>query len=243
MRSLQFAEGEFYHLYNRGVDKRVVFTNKDEYRRFMAYLYLLNDQNTVRVTEAVRSIDLLEAKPRERDTDPLVAVGAYCLMPNHFHLYVTPLVEGGISRFMHRLQTAYTMYFNENHERSGSLFQGTFKAQHVDRDEYAKYLFSYIHLNPAKLADPKWKEFGSRDLKRLRAAVVAYPYSSLHEYLTRRFVITDPTKFPDYFSDAKAFDDHIDFWLTFRDEGETTLKAKPRGLALRAGGKHTARNT
>jgi putative transposase len=215
MRKITFAEGEFYHLYNRGVDKRTVFTSPGEYKRFIAYLFLLNDTEPIRSDVILRSSWKLEAK---EDREPLVAIGAFCLMPNHFHIYVTPLIEGGISKFMQRLQTAYTMYFNHEHERSGSLFQGTFKAQHVERDAYAKYIFSYIHLNPAKLKDPKWKEKGSRDLRAVRDFIREYPYSSLGEYLAGRPLITDPSKFPNYLSDINEVDEHIDTWLRFRDQ-------------------------
>ncbi len=238
MRRITFSEGEYYHIYNRGVDKRDVFTSPHEYRRFQYALALLNDCDTSQVSHMLRKaeVNLLrehysEAKPlnnargrkslrihRGDSREPLVAIGAYCLMPNHFHLYVTPLVENGISRFMQRLQTSYTMYFNEQHERSGALFQGTFKAQHVDRNAYARYLFSYIHLNPAKLKDPKWKERGARDLRALRTYVREYPYSSLGEYLGDRRVITDPTRFPAYLSDASDVDEHIDVWLSTRED-------------------------
>jgi putative transposase len=220
MRRIVFSEGEFYHLYNRGVDKRTIFTSRGEYRRFLAYLYFLNDTDTtLRADVALRqqlpaSFTQWKAKP----STPLVAIGAFCLMPNHFHLYVTPLVEGGISKFMQRLQTAYTMYFNEKHDRSGALFQGTFKATHIDNDVYARYLFSYIHLNPAKIADPLWKEQGARDLKKLREFVRAYSYSSLPEYLAGKHEITDPSKFPDYFSQKMDLDDHIDTWLELREK-------------------------
>jgi putative transposase len=138
-------------------------------------------------------------------------------MPNHFHLYVTPLVDNGISKFMQRLQTAYTMYFNEKHRRSGALFQGTFKAQHIDTDAYAKYLFSYIHLNPAKLKDPQWKERGPRDINRLHEFICTYPYSSLQEYRARRPVITAPEAFPAYLTSSRGLDDHIENWLRYRD--------------------------
>lgn len=221
MRRITFAEGEFYHLYNRGVDKRRVFMSPGEYKRFLAYLLLLNDVENRRFDYLLGSKnpkDLLalssiwKAKPSSR----LVAIGAYCLMPNHFHLYVTPLAEGGISKFMQRLQTAYTMYFNEKHKRSGALFQGTFKAEHVESDRHAKYLLSYIHLNPAKLKDPKWKERGLHDFRGMREFLRFYPYSSLEEYISRRHVITAPESFPAYFSNARELDDHIDFWLRFR---------------------------
>jgi putative transposase len=225
MRHITLSEGEYYHVYNRGVDKRVVFTEPLEYKRFLDYLNLMNDTERTRYTDDFRHNH--EAKPREpeRYKSPLVAIGAYCLMPNHFHLYVTACTEGGISKFMQRIQTAYTMYFNQKHERAGSLFQGTFKAEHVASDVYAKYLFSYIHLNPAKLVDPDWKEFGVRDFRGVQKFLREYPYSSLREYREKRHIITSPSKFPEYFLNARDVDDHVDFWLSTKDESAS------RGLA------------
>lgn len=213
MRRVIFSEGEFYHLYNRGVDKRVVFTSPEEYRRFLVYLYLLNTE------ELVRPADVIDAHSEEAifnlpRGEPLVAIGAFCLMPNHLHLLATPLAEGGISKFMQRVQTAYTMYFNVKHDRSGALFQGTFKAEHAGKDPYLKYLYSYIHLNPATLTDPKWKEKRfKKDLNALGKNVRSYPYSSLQEYMTSVHRITNPAKFPNYFSDHRDIETHIDSWL------------------------------
>lgn len=217
MRRIQFAEGEFYHIYNRGVDRRVVFTSAQEYRRFVAYLYALNSEAGARTNLHRLAPEDLLARDR---SDPLVAIGSYCLMPNHFHILATPLVENGIPKFMHRVLTAYTMYFNEKHERTGSLFQGTYKAQHVGRDQYLKYLFAYIHLNPAKLFDKTWKERGPRDLKALQNRVATYPYSSLPEYLSGKFVIADPAPFPEYFESANDLSTYLDFWLRFKDDFE-----------------------
>jgi len=219
MRRLIFSEGEYYHLYNRGVDKRVIFGEPNEYWRFKAYLYLLNTVESIRPADILEIYDDDSIFSVERD-NPLVAIGAYCLMPNHIHLFVTPLVDGGISKYMHRVQTAYTMFFNEKHERSGALFQGTFKAEHVDRDAYAKYLFSYIHLNPTKLVEPLWKEFGVHDFRKVRQFVREYPHSSLREYLSGKHTITELSKFPDYFSEERELDDHIDFWLQHRKMAE-----------------------
>jgi putative transposase len=219
MRGVTFAEGEFYHLYNRGVDKRVIFSDPAEHRRFMAYLLLLNDTGHIRTDELLRRGTPSDLKPwKAEPSEALVAIGAYCLMPNHFHLYVTPLKEGGVSKFMQRLLTAYTMYFNEKHERSGVLLQGAFKAKHVATEEYARYLFSYIHLNAAKIVDPDWKEFGPRDFKRVREYVRSYPYSSFGEYSKKEFVIISPGAFPDYLRDISDFDAHIDDWLRFREQ-------------------------
>lgn len=220
MRRITFAEGEFYHIYNRGVDKRVVFMSRDEYRRFMAYLFLLNDVGNRRTDNFLRKDWTPDLSSRDDTRVPLVAIGAFCLMPNHFHLYMTPVQDGGVSKFMQRLQTAYTMYFNEKYNRSGALFQGTFKAKHVDRDGYARYLFSYIHLNSAKIKDPSWRERGPKDFKTLRQYVASYPYSSLSTYISGKHTITNPSKFPEHLSRMTDVDEHIDTWLQYRDYEE-----------------------
>jgi putative transposase len=212
MRGVNFSEGEFYHIYNRGVDKRILFSSPREYSRFQKYLLVLNDSTPIKKDHPLRATTV-EAKPRQQKCGPLVAIGAYCLMPNHFHLYVTPLTDGGVSRFMHRLQTAYTMYFNTSHTRTGALFQGTFRARYVDDDAYARYLFSYIHLNPAKLANPDWKRASARELKTITRFIGSYPYSSIGEYLRRVHTITDPSKFPVYLSDRHDVEAHIRDWL------------------------------
>jgi len=211
MRKIKFAIGEYYHLYNRGVDKRIIFTDHAEYNRFLACIYALN--NIEYRLDRMETRSMWEAKPPQK---PMVAIGAYCLMPNHFHLYVTPLVEGGVSKFMQRVTTAYTMFFNEKHERSGALFQGTFKAEHVATEEYARYLFSYIHLNPAKLHDSRWKECGVKNFQLMRTYLHTYPYSSMKEYISSKHIIIRPEHFPAYLRTRKDINDHLNDWFTYK---------------------------
>lgn len=174
-------------------------------------LYLANSMQDIRISNVLRITKYEDVFSLDRG-EPLVAIGAFCLMPNHFHILATPLVENGISQFMLKLQTGYSMYFNTRNERSGSLFQGPFRSTHADNDRYLQYLYSYIHLNPAKLQDPKWKEkVGSQDA--LMKFVESYPYSSYGAYLNGSHTITDPEKFPDYFSDKDYVRSHISDWL------------------------------
>ena len=79
--------------------------------------------------------------------EPLVVIVAYCLNQNHFHFILTPISDGGIQKFMHRLGTGYTMFFNEKYKRSGSLFQGRYKAVHIETNEYLIHLSAYVNLN------------------------------------------------------------------------------------------------
>lgn len=210
-RKESFVEGEYYHLYNRGVDKRTIFSMSKDYRRFLMLLYLANSRGDVRIANVLRMAKLNDVFKLERG-DPLVAIGAYCLMPNHFHLLVTPLTENGISKFMLKLQTGYSMYFNTKNERKGALFQGPFRSVHADNDRYLQYLYSYIHLNPAKLIDARWrKNVGSKDT--LTRFVESYLYSSYAAYINDFHTITEPAKFPEYFSSREEVEAHISNWL------------------------------
>jgi putative transposase len=210
-RKTPFVEGEYYHLYNRGVDKRSIFSSAADYKRFLVLLYLANSNEDVRIDNLLKTYNYEEILLRERG-DPLVAIGVFCLMPNHFHILATPLVEGGLPKLMLKLQTAYSMYFNKKNDRTGSLFQGPFKSEHAGDDRYLKYLFSYIHLNPAKLKDLRWKEKIAAQ-SSLRRFVENYPYSSLSEYLSGSHRITAPNSFPSYFSSKKEIEKHITDWL------------------------------
>lgn len=150
----------------------------------------------------------------------LVDIGAYCLMPNHFHLLLHEKTENGISLFMQKLTTAYTMYFNKKYDRSGGLFQGTYKAKHADSDIYLKYLFGYIHLNPVKLIEPTWKEKKIKNRIQAEKFLEKYQYSSYPEYTNKKRkegVIIQNEAFPDYFDKISDFSEMIRFWLEFND--------------------------
>lgn len=225
-RKIQFAEGEYYHLYNRGVDKRVVFETESDRKRFMLLLYLCNGKTPFRFDRlpewrSKMSLELIAAALSETRDSPIVAIGAYCLMPNHFHILVRETTKNGISAFMHRVSTAYTMYFNIGRKRTGALFQGSFKAELAGTDRYLKYLFSYIHLNPVRLIERKWKEDGIKDKKRAEQFLAKYSYSSYVDYLglKRGFSkILNKKEFPDYFPTKAKFNQEVLGWLRYADE-------------------------
>lgn len=222
-RKIIFSFGENYHIYNRGNDKRITFQNKTDYDRFIALLYLCNSAKNIKLSDypRVKLEKLLDIKRGET----LVDIGAYCLMPNHFHLLVHEKIENGISKFVQKLLTAYTMYFNKKNERTGPLFSGAFKAIHANEDPYLKYLFSYIHLNPIKLIEPLWKENGIKDKRRANSFLKSYNYSSFLDFTGKQRkegVILNKKRFPEYFENFKEFKNFIENWLAFSD-----VKAKP----------------
>lgn len=212
MRPFNFAESEYYHLYNRGTEKRTIFLDSRDYERFLALLYLANSSQPVDAKQGASLDEILGAGRGE----PIVALGAYCLMPNHFHLLAKEITPGGISKFMQKLMTGYTMYFNRRNERTGGLFQGKFKAEHAANDRYLKYLFAYIHLNPVKLINGRWREdgVGAKEKRYIRT----FAYSSYQEYAgierPQKEIIT-PGEFPEYFSDAASFEKEMHEWLDF----------------------------
>jgi putative transposase len=213
-RSFNFAPGEFYHLYNRGTEKRDIFTSQSEKERFLSLLYLANQTDAVDIK--LQGSTLLE---QERTSEPIIEIASYCLMPNHFHLLVREKEDGGISKFMQKVTTGYTMYFNKKHDRSGSLFQGRFKATHVADDRYLRYLISYIHLNPVKLIEPKWKEVGLFDLVRAEKYIEQYLGSSYLDYLGKQRPenkIIERKVLPEYFSSGADFKTFVTEWLTYK---------------------------
>ena len=211
-----FAYGEFYHAYNRGTDKRVIFQDTADYRRFVELLFLSNSVFAVDIRYVRKFNNSIYDFDRG---DPLVYIGAYCLMPNHFHILLTPVVEGGVQIFMQKLSTGYSMYFNKRYERKGALFESRFKARHANSDEYLKYLFSYIHLNPVKLIQPDWKESGIRDIERVKQYLDTYEFSSLKDYFGHRIQsdIIESTKFPEYFSSKQQVDAELLNWLAYAE--------------------------
>jgi putative transposase len=227
IRRVSFAFNEYFHIYNRGNSKQDIFKDNLDRDRFQTQLFLANGTTPfdLRRVEKDRVYDFDRG-------DQLVHIGAYCLMPNHFHILLTPAVEGGVHTFMQKLSTGYSMYFNKKYERTGVLFEGKFKARHADSDEYLKYLFSYIHLNPVKLIQSGWKEEGIRNIEGVKQYLNTYQYSSLMDYFGNRNQsrIIDAAKFPEYFKDKMEIDTELLSWLSYRELVEQDIeltKARP----------------
>ncbi len=214
-RNLVFSEGEYYHVYNRGVEKRKIFLDEGDYKRFIYLLYTANSTTSVHLSN-YQGVALIKI-PRG---DSIVAVGAWCLMPNHFHLLLRETKENGISEYIHKLLTGYSMYFNTRYHRKGSLFEGPFSAQHLNTDQYLKYQYAYINLNPIGIIDAGWKEKKIKDLAKAKEFILSYPYSSFQDHIdTRRDerIIITPQLFPQYFESALDFRTMLDAWIYFEN--------------------------
>ncbi len=191
-----------------------------DYDRFLLLLYLSNGTKPFHISDLPRGSTSGELFKLDRG-EPLTDLCAYCLMPNHLHLLVREKTDDGVSRLMQKLMTGYTMYFNTRHERTGALFQGKYKATHVDDDRYLKYLLSYIHLNPTKLIEPKWKETGIANRARAEKWLENYQYSSWFDYRGKDRIerhILNLTALKEYYDcqTPKDFKDSVTEWLDYQ---------------------------
>lgn len=139
-RKTPLANGEYYHIFNRGVDKRIIFSNAEQLNYFFRSIPLLNTTSQSTGQSLTRS-NLV------KQDEKLVSIVAYALLPNHFHLLLKQNVDSGIAKFMQKLGTSYTMFFNKQEGRSGALFQGKFKSSHLSGDFVLPTLSAYVNLN------------------------------------------------------------------------------------------------
>jgi len=179
MRKTKFIIGEYYHIFNRGVDKREVFCDEKDYERFLltmkisvfddiACMIRLRDLQKCNVPRA----QLLEFFQELSSRKKLINVICYCMNPNHYHLIVQQKEPEGVKKFMHKLGTSYTNYFNKKNQRSGSLFQGRFKSVHIDSNEYLLYLSTYVNCN--------------NFIHRYNKDIKSWPYASYLDYIGKR---------------------------------------------------------
>jgi len=169
-----FSNGYIYHIFNRGIDRRSVFTGFREYLRAQELIEFYKHLETpvryskfLQLSKSLRDDVLREINKSETQVDIL----AYCLMPNHFHFMLQQKVDKGVSTFIANFTNAYTRYFNTKHERIGPMFEGIFKAVLVESDEQLIHLSRYIHLNPVVSSI-----INESDLNN-------YKWSSYHEYI------------------------------------------------------------
>ncbi len=218
IRKVSFVEGEYYHVYNRGNSKQKIFHDAQDYDHFTMLLYILNTKTNTNIfnLKRISSFEMYDFEIADR----LVSIGAYVLMQNHFHILITENIEGGISKFMQKVSTAYVMYYNKKYTRTGGLFEGKFKAQHLDTDVYLKYIFSYIHLNPIKIIQKDWKEKGINNTQAAKDFLKDYVYSSYKDFMGEARLqnkILNINAFPQYFPNKESFEKEIFEWLSYQD--------------------------
>lgn len=206
-RSLIFGDGEYYHVFNRGVARQPIFSSQKDYAQaLLAMTYYLFSLPQVRLSRykklSIRDRDRIILDQQNKH-DVLVEILAFVFMPNHFHMLLKQVSENGISKFMSQFQNSYTRYYNTKHNRVGPVFQGVFKAVHVETQEQLLHLSRYIHLNPVVSLIIKKEE------------LFTYPWSSLPDYVDRKssFLTVDPVL--GLFKTSEAYKrfiiDHVDY--------------------------------
>lgn len=176
LRRKPFLQGEFYHVFTRGIDKRQTFLDPEDMGRFFLGMNAFNTLDPIGsiYEDHFRKNPLRDKQQKTAKIvkkirrDKLVNFICYCINPNHYHFILEQLVEDGIKKFMQRIGTGYTKFFNNKYKRTGSLFQTPFKAVHVDSNEYLLHLSAYVNLNDrvhqlgsvaSKLVRSSWNEY------------------------------------------------------------------------------------
>jgi REP element-mobilizing transposase RayT len=154
-RKTPLVNGEYYHVFNRGVDKRQVFMDTHDQERFIKSLV---EFNSIEPTGGLffNSFKNRQLRSLTSKSGKIVDLVSYCLNPNHFHLILRQVEDQGISKFLQRISTGYTKYFNDRQGRSGALFQGTFKSVHIENNEQLLHVSVYVNLNDRVHGVGKW---------------------------------------------------------------------------------------
>lgn len=220
MRKTIFANDEYYHIYNRGVDKRDVFNDEKDFKRFLIGMKEFNRVDAIgslyeKYLREKRanggSTSMIKVKPLFLGK-PLVEIVAFCLNPNHYHLIVKQIADKGVEKFMQKLGTSYTMYFNGKYKRSGSLFQGRFKSIHIDSNEYLLHLSAYVNKNYFIHGGSEkiWLYSSELDYVGKRNGTLCYKNSVLDQF-GNSFVEYEKflNKSEDYFKERKELEKYV----------------------------------
>lgn len=213
MHRPKFVTDEIYHVYNRGVEKRIVFSNERDYRRFIRDMEEFNDS----APAANLHRPCLKSDFKQRK--PLVEIFCFCLMPNHYHFLLRQLVDGGITEFMRKIGTGYTNYFNLKNNRVGALFQGKFKAVHLEKQAHLLYLPHYIHLNPLDLKMPSWRDKKIENPQKALRFLESYRWSSYLDHVGKRNFpsVISQNIFRKFYGTPKEYRASLQEWINDMD--------------------------
>ncbi len=221
MRTTEFYPDNYYHLLNRGTDKRKIFIDNRDYRRFLVSLAVFNDRKSPprHVGRFVKNFDILNKSYKPDKRDKLIDIIAFTLLPNHFHFFVRERQNGGISLFMQKVCMGYSHYFNLRNDRTGTLWQRTFEARHINDNSYFLHIMNYIHLNILDLYYPEWREGELKDWIRAEDKMRDYLWSSYGYYRTGKskvpfmnLVLMKQDWFSEYFPELEDFEKNLKIW-------------------------------
>ncbi len=215
-RKNKFNPGEFYYIYSRGCGTECLFRSTSDKKRFIKLLFVCNGTRSVVFRDSANEKRLC----RIRKGLPLVDIGAYSLLSTHFHLLLHEKARNGISLFMKKLLTAYSMYFNKRYGRNGSLFAGRFHAIRSESDEYLQYVFSYIHMDPLQEINKQYHVPHCFDQHSAMHFLEKYTHSSYLDYIgieREEKSILSTEVFPSSLSKFSSPAGFIKEWLGFNE--------------------------
>lgn len=218
---------EFFHTLNRGVDKRKIFMDDQDRHRFIHNLFEFNDQNPPLSNNRrrLKLVDLRSPTIERRPRGLLVMIHAFCLMENHYHLLLSPLVEDGVMKFMRKLNIGYAKYFNEKYERKGALFEGRYKSVPVTKDAHFIHLPYYIHFNPLDFEFPEWRKRKLSDYIKAINFLESYKWSSHQDYLGKTNLpsITQRDELLKFFNENGGYEKNIKQYINDMDLTKDTV--------------------
>ncbi len=217
---------ELYHVITRGIDGRNIFIALKDYLRGVNDLYEFNDKYPANYNRHKRwqheenivpFNDVGRTRSLKRERDPLVDIYAFCFMPNHKHILMSPRVENGIPLFEKKFNGGYVKFFNIKYDRKGTLFQGGYKSILIENDAHFSHILIYIHLNPLDLFLPEWRSrsLTNKEIEKCLEYLDTYRWSSHLDYKgVPNFpsVINTPL-FKTYFGGPKEYERALVYWL------------------------------
>jgi len=222
-----FKNGEVYHITVRRIGGQILFKDLDDYYRGIFSIYEFNTTDLISIRDCRRirkkkSYTVRDGVTTEKKRDLLVEVLAFCLMPNHVHLLLRQLQEGGISKYMNKFGSGYSGYFKERYKQKGTgyFFQGRFGAVRIEDDNQLKIVFVYIHTNPIALVESNWKEKGIGEPEKVIKFLENYKWSSYQDYIEKKNFpsVTERKFLLDIMGDQKQCKEFIDHWVKYKGE-------------------------
>jgi putative transposase len=235
-RNEEFINGEIYHIVIRGIDDNLIFKDRDDYYRGIFSIYEFNTIEPVEIRERRRirlqlkrfSLQQASGGPSSAEAtegiidkrEKLVEILAFCFMPNHLHLLLRQIKDGGVTKFMSKLGTGYGGYFNRKYNRKGHVFQNRFLAVHIKDDDQLKTVFVYIHTNPISLIEPGWKEKGIEDPEAVIKFLENYKWSSYPDYIGKKNFpsVTDRDFILEIMERTESCKNLVEDWVRYKGE-------------------------
>lgn len=224
-RKQQFVNGEIYHIGIKRIANEVLFKDTADYFRGIFSIYEFNDAMPVEIRER-RKIRKLAKESGERVSvisdkrELLVEILFFCFMPNHIHLVVKQVKEGGVIKFMNKIGAGYACYFKRKYDikEKGYFFQGRYNAVHIKTDEQLRTVFVYVHMNPISLIEPRWKEIGIEYIEKATKFLEEYKWSSYQDYIGKKNFpsVTDREIFLKIMGGEESCKKFVESWIKYK---------------------------